>query len=71
MSNNPFSESVVEEAALAWLASVGWSVKKGIEIAPGEPAATARWCSLGGCAMRLRGSTPNFLPKHLKKPSAG
>ncbi|MFO1307292.1 MAG: type I restriction endonuclease subunit R [Burkholderiales bacterium] len=34
-----FSESVVEEAALAWLESAGWQVRNGVEIAPGEPAA--------------------------------
>lgn len=34
-----FSESVVEQAALAWLESVGWQVRNGAEIAPGEPAA--------------------------------
>jgi type I restriction enzyme R subunit len=31
-----FTESIVEEAALAWLESLGWSVKHGPEIAPGE-----------------------------------
>ncbi len=31
-----FSESVVEDAALAWLAELGWGVKHGPEIAPGE-----------------------------------
>jgi len=31
-----FSESVVEEAALAWLESLGYMVKHGLEIAPGE-----------------------------------
>ena len=31
-----FTESVVEEAALAWLESLGWSVRHGLEIAPGE-----------------------------------
>jgi type I restriction enzyme, R subunit len=36
---NPFTESVVEEATLAWLEGRGWSVKNGAEIAPGEPAA--------------------------------
>ncbi len=30
------SESAVEEAALAWLESLGWAVKHGPEIAPGE-----------------------------------
>jgi len=31
-----FAESVVEDAALAWLESLGWSVKHGPDIAPGE-----------------------------------
>lgn len=31
-----FTESVVEEAALDWLESLGWTVKQGAEIAPGE-----------------------------------
>jgi type I restriction enzyme, R subunit len=34
-----FTESVVEEAALAWLESLGWSVRHGLEIAPGEAGA--------------------------------
>ena len=34
-----FTESVVEQAALAWLESVGWSVRNGAQIAPGEAAA--------------------------------
>ncbi|MHB1012403.1 MAG: type I restriction endonuclease subunit R [Desulfobacteria bacterium] len=34
-----FTESVVEQAALAWLESLGWSVTHGLEIAPGEPGA--------------------------------
>lgn len=34
-----FSESVVEQAALAWLEGNGWQVRNGAEIAPGEPAA--------------------------------
>jgi len=35
-----FTESVVEQAALAWLESVGWAVRNGAAIAPGEPGAT-------------------------------
>ena len=31
-----FTESVVEEAALAWLESLGYAVKHGPEIAPNE-----------------------------------
>jgi type I restriction enzyme R subunit len=34
-----FSESVVEQAALDWLAGIGWAIRNGAEIAPGEPAA--------------------------------
>ena len=34
-----FTESVVEQAALAWFESAGWVVRNGAEIAPGEPAA--------------------------------
>ncbi len=34
-----FTESVVEEAALAWLASLGYSVLRGPNIAVGIPAA--------------------------------
>jgi type I restriction enzyme R subunit len=39
MVTSPFTESIVEQAALAWLKSVGWSVRHGAEIAPGELAA--------------------------------
>jgi hypothetical protein len=31
-----FTESIVEDAALAWLESLGYVVKHGPEIAPGE-----------------------------------
>ena len=31
-----FTESVVEQVALAWLESTGWSVRHGLDIAPGE-----------------------------------
>ena len=34
-----FTESVVEQAALAWLESMAWVIKHGSEIAPGEVAA--------------------------------
>ena len=36
MSVAQLTESVVEEAALAWLESVGWWVRSGAEIALGE-----------------------------------
>jgi type I restriction enzyme R subunit len=31
-----FTESVVEDAALAWLESLGYVVKHGLKITPGE-----------------------------------
>ena len=34
-----FTESIVEQAALAWFESLGWSVSHGLDIAPGEPGA--------------------------------
>ena len=34
-----FTESIVEQATLAWLESLGWTIKHGPEIAPGELAA--------------------------------
>ncbi len=37
--NRTFTESVVEQAAMAWLESTGWLVRNGASIAPGEPAA--------------------------------
>ena len=39
MNHPGFSESVVEQATLAWLESVGWAIVGGAEIAPGEPGA--------------------------------
>lgn len=38
MSGRRFTESVVEQAALAWLESLGWVVKHGPLISPGRPA---------------------------------
>jgi len=43
------TESVVEQAALTWLESLGWQVKHGPEIAPGVLARRSRpVCSLLG-----------------------
>ena len=39
MTDRGVTESVVEQAALAWLESVGWRVVNGAEIAPGAPDA--------------------------------
>jgi type I restriction enzyme R subunit len=39
LSATTFTESIVEKAALTWLEVVGWQVRIGADIAPGEPAA--------------------------------
>lgn len=36
MNDRGVTESVVEQATLAWLESLGWQVTHGLEIAPGE-----------------------------------
>lgn len=36
-----FTESVVEDAALEWLRGIGWSLRHGLEIPPGEFAVEA------------------------------
>ena len=37
--STPFTESVVEEAALEWFGALGYAVVAGPSIAPGEPGA--------------------------------
>jgi hypothetical protein len=37
-----FTESIVEEAALAWLESAGWQIAHGPEIAPDIPVTERR-----------------------------
>ena len=39
MTAQPFAESVVEKAALAWLEALGYGVLHGPDIAVGEPDA--------------------------------
>jgi type I restriction enzyme, R subunit len=39
MSERSITESVIEQAALAWFESVGWAVRNGADIAPAEPFA--------------------------------
>lgn len=34
MVSNVFTESVVEQAALAWLQAIGWEISHGPDIAP-------------------------------------
>ena len=62
MIGRRFSEGVVEEAALAWLASVGWQVRNGAGIAPGEPAAERDDYGQGVLAQRLRDALARLNP---------
>ena len=39
-----FTESVVEEAAMGWLESLGWTLRHGPEIAPGDMATVTQAC---------------------------
>ena len=52
MTAPSFTESVVEQAALAWLEGMGCLILSGPEIAPGEMAANRRTVAgagAGGC----------------------
>ncbi len=62
MHSTTFTESVVEQAALAWLESVGWSVVHGPEIAPGEPAAERDDYGQVVLAQRLRDALARLNP---------
>jgi type I restriction enzyme R subunit len=57
-----FAESIVEEAALAWLAGAGWQVRHGAGIAPGEPAAERDNYSQVILAQRLRDALARLNP---------
>ena len=54
MNERAFTESVVEQAALAWLESVGWRVAHGPDIAPDMPAAERSDYGQVVLAQRLR-----------------
>jgi type I restriction enzyme R subunit len=57
-----FTESVVEQAALAWLEAAGWQVRNGAEIAPGEPAAERDDYGQMVLAQRLRDALARLNP---------
>jgi type I restriction enzyme, R subunit len=62
MTEQGVTESVVEQAALAWLESTGWSVRNGAEIAPGEPAAERDDYGQVVLAQRLRDALARLNP---------
>jgi len=57
-----FTESTVEEAALAWLESIGWRVAHGPEIAPDMLAAERRDYGEAVLAQRLRDALAKLNP---------
>jgi type I restriction enzyme R subunit len=56
-----FTESVVEEAALAWLESIGWPIAHGPDIAPDMPAAERQNYGEVVLAQRLRDAQARVL----------
>lgn len=58
-----FTESVVEEAALAWLGGVGWMVRNGADIAPGEPGAEREHFGQTVLERRLRDALGRLNPR--------
>jgi len=57
-----FTESVVEDAALAWLAAVGWRIGHGPDIAPDTPAAERQSYGEVVLAQRLRDALARLNP---------
>jgi len=62
MTATSFTESVVEEAALAWLESVGWAVVHGPNIAPDTPGAERGDYGQVVLAQRLRDALARLNP---------
>lgn len=63
MSPHGFTESVVEEAALAWLECLGYKLYSGLEIAPGEPKAERDTYNQVILERRLRESLARLNPR--------
>ena len=63
MTERGVTESVVEQAALAWLESAGWSVLNGADIAPGEAAAERDDYAQVVLAGRLRDALARLNPQ--------
>lgn len=61
--NSNFTESTVEEAALAWLEATGWQIAHGPEIAPDMPAAERADYGEVVLAGRLRDALARFNPE--------
>jgi type I restriction enzyme R subunit len=57
-----FTESIVEDATLAWLESLGYAIMNGLDTAPGEPAAERRDYSQVVLEDRLRQTLARLNP---------
>jgi type I restriction enzyme R subunit len=64
------TESVVEQATLAWLEAMGWQVAHGPDIAPDMLAPERRDYGEVVLAQRLPGSTRRSRRRRWKTPSA-
>ncbi|KAF0233293.1 MAG: type I site-specific deoxyribonuclease HsdR family [Desulfovibrionaceae bacterium] len=63
MTDRGVTESVIEQAALAWLESTGWNIANGVDIAPGEPAAERESYTQVILERRLRQALDRLNPK--------
>lgn len=62
MTNHVFTESVVEEAALGWLQTIGWQTAHSPDIAPDMPGAECRDYGEVVLARRLRDALARIKP---------
>ena len=62
MTDQGFTESVVEQAALAWLEAIGWQIAHGPEVAPDLPAAERSDYGEVVLAQRLRDALARLNP---------
>jgi type I restriction enzyme R subunit len=71
VSPSSFAESVIEEVALAWLEGLGYAIKHGPEIAPGEHTIEAGDHTQSG-VQNLRRDTllPKLISGELRVPDA-
>ena len=63
MTERSFTESVVEQAALAWLEAIGWCIAHGPDIAPDMPAAERLDYSKVVLVQRLRDALARLNPE--------
>ena len=60
--SSAFTESIVEDVALAWLEAIGWLVANGPDVAPDMPAAERADYGEVGLVQRLRDALARLNP---------